>query len=75
MMTDTYKEVRTFRYENAVVRVHIPDLTEEEAARRMKAIHKAAAELLTAPKSGQRPQEAAAVSQPVLIPCTARRRS
>ena len=49
-MKDTYKEIRTFRYENAIVRVHIPDLTEEEAARRMKAIQKAAAELLTAPK-------------------------
>lgn len=45
---DTYKEVRTFRYENAVVRVHIPDLTEEEVAWRMKAMKKAAAKLLLA---------------------------
>lgn len=50
MSKDTYKEVRTFHYENAVVRVHIPDLTEEESARRMKAIKEAAAELLLAPK-------------------------
>lgn len=50
MSKDTYKEVRTFRYENAVVRVHIPDLTEEESARRMEAIKKAAAALLSKPK-------------------------
>ena len=43
---DTYKEVRTFIIENAVVRVHIPDITEEEHARRMKIIEKAAADLL-----------------------------
>jgi ribosome recycling factor len=43
---DTYKEVRVFEYPNMTVRVHIPDLTEEERARRMKAIHNAAAELL-----------------------------
>jgi VIT1/CCC1 family predicted Fe2+/Mn2+ transporter len=49
-MKDTYKEIRTFRYENAVVRVYRPELTEEETARRMKAIHKAAADLLSASK-------------------------
>lgn len=43
---DTYKEVRTFTYPNMTVRVHIPDLTEEQKSRRMKAVHKAAAELL-----------------------------
>ena len=43
---DTYKEVRTFEFPNWVIRVHIPDLTEEERARRMKAIHNAAADLL-----------------------------
>lgn len=43
---DTYKEVRTFHFENMTVRVHIPNLTEEERTRRMKAIHNAAAELL-----------------------------
>ena len=46
---DTYKEVRTFHYENAVVRVHIPDLTAEETARRMNEIKKAAALLLSTP--------------------------
>ena len=43
---DTYKEVRTFTYPDAIVRVHIPELTEEERARRMKSIEKAAAILL-----------------------------
>lgn len=33
---DTYKEVRTYTYPNAIVRVYIPDLTEEERERRMK---------------------------------------
>jgi ribosome recycling factor len=45
-MGDTYKEVRTFHYTNAVVRVHIPDLTEEERNRRLDAVKKAAAALL-----------------------------
>lgn len=43
---DTYREVRTFHFENMTVRVHIPDITKEERSRRMKAVHKAAAELL-----------------------------
>lgn len=43
---DTYKEVKTFTYPNMTVRVHIPDLDEQERSRRMKAIHKAASELL-----------------------------
>ena len=43
---DTYKEVKTFSFENMTVRVHIPDITPEERTRRMKAVHKAAAELL-----------------------------
>lgn len=43
---DTYKEIRTFNYPNAVVRVYIPDITEQERARRMKEIERAAAELL-----------------------------
>ena len=47
---DTYKEVRTFTSSNMTVRVHIPDLTEEERTRRMKAIHTAAAELLKSKK-------------------------
>lgn len=43
---DTYKEVKTFSFENMTVRVHIPELTTEERTRRMKKIHTAAAELL-----------------------------
>ena len=44
---DTYKEVRTFHYDNIVARVHIPDISEEERARRMKEIASAAAQLLS----------------------------
>jgi hypothetical protein len=43
---DTYKEVKIFEFPNMTVRVHIPDLTLEEKARRMKAIYQAAANLL-----------------------------
>lgn len=43
---DTYKEVKTFHYENVVVRVHIPDLTDAEHDRRMKEIGKAAGRLI-----------------------------
>lgn len=43
---DTYKEVRTFTYPNAVVRVHMPDLTPDERNRRMRKVEKAAADLL-----------------------------
>lgn len=44
--SDIYKEVRTFTYPNAVVRVHIPDLDEAERKRRMAAIERAAINLL-----------------------------
>lgn len=43
---DTYKEVKTFTYQNAIVRVHIPDLTDEERKRRLKAVHSAAENLM-----------------------------
>ena len=43
---DTYKEVKVFEYPDAIIRVHIPDLTEEERKRRMKRIEKAAAALI-----------------------------
>lgn len=46
--TDTYKEVRTFNYPGWTIRVHIPDLTPEERQRRMKAIERAAADVLRA---------------------------
>lgn len=39
-------EVQTFTYENAIVRVHRPDLTEEERKKRMKSIKRAAEKLL-----------------------------
>ena len=47
---DTYKEIKTYTYPNMTVRVHIPDLTEEERNRRMQKIHTAAAELLKSKK-------------------------
>ncbi len=37
---------RIFTYPNAVVRVHFPDLTEEENRKRMQEIRKAAEEIL-----------------------------
>lgn len=43
---DTYKEVRTFTFPNAIVRVHIPDISPEERKLRMKQIEKAAEALL-----------------------------
>lgn len=43
---DTYKEVRTIEFPGMIARVHIPDLTQEERSRRMRAIHKASADLL-----------------------------
>ena len=42
----TYKEVKTFEYTNMVVRVHIPDLTDEEKKRNMKQLFKATESLL-----------------------------
>lgn len=38
--------VETFTYPNAIVRVHFPNITPEENARRMKRIEVAATELL-----------------------------
>ncbi len=43
---DTYKEIKEFDFPNMKVRVHIPELTEDERNRRLKAIHKAAGDLL-----------------------------
>lgn len=39
-------KIETFTYPNAIVRVHFPDLTDEENSKRMKKIRKAAEELL-----------------------------
>lgn len=41
-----YIHTKTIEFENMVVRVFSPVLTEEERKKRMKAIHKAAANLL-----------------------------
>jgi hypothetical protein len=49
-MKDTYKEVRVFNYADAVVRVHIPDLTSDEKNRRMKEVEKAAVQVLLSKK-------------------------
>ena len=43
---DTYKEIRTFNINNAVVRVHIPDLTADERSRRIEKIKDAAANMM-----------------------------
>ena len=45
-------ETKVFTYPNAIVRVHFPDLTDEEQQKRMKKLHKAAAELLKEVKKG-----------------------
>ena len=45
---DTYSRVETYTFPNAIVRVHFPDLTEEERARRQKILHDAAASILIA---------------------------
>lgn len=39
---------------NAIIRVHRPTLTEEERAKRMKAIHDAAARLIVATERSKR---------------------
>lgn len=43
---DVYKETRVFEYPNAIVRVRIPDISDEENERRMKAVRKAAEAVL-----------------------------
>ena len=50
-MKDTYKEDRVFQYDNAVVRVHIPDLTPDEQNRRMKEVERTAMQLILASRS------------------------
>ena len=43
---DVYNEVRVFEYPNTIIRVHRPDISDEERARRMNVIRKAAEALL-----------------------------
>ena len=45
---DTYKEIRTFEYPGVTVRVHIPDISDEERARRTRQLVKAAEGLMKA---------------------------
>jgi ribosome recycling factor len=45
-MADQYYPPETIYMPGAIIRVHRPILTEEERAKRMKAIHDAAAKLL-----------------------------
>ena len=44
--TDTYKEERVIELPGMIIRVHIPDITEEERQRRLKFVYEAAANLL-----------------------------
>ena len=44
----TYKETKVFNLPNAIVRVHFPDITEEENNERMKLFKKAAEDFLRA---------------------------
>lgn len=48
---DTYKEVKMFQSSNAVVRVHIPDLAEDERKARLETIKKSAEKLLKGQKN------------------------
>ena len=43
-----YKETRVFTFPNMIVRVHIPDIDDEENERRMKDLKKAAEDFLRA---------------------------
>lgn len=43
---DEFKKTITHRYENCIVRVHVPDLTEEERASRRKELKNAAERLM-----------------------------
>ena len=45
-MNEQSGEIKTFTYSNVTVRVHFPDISDEENERRMKLIKKAATELL-----------------------------
>ena len=45
-MADNYTRIKIIEFPNMIVRVHLPDLTEEERAKRMTAIRKATENLL-----------------------------
>lgn len=48
-----YKEIKTFEYTNMIVRVHIPDISDEEKKRKMKQIAKATEALLKTYKKNE----------------------
>lgn len=45
-MADTYKEAQCMEFPGMVVRIHRPELTSGEMAKRLAVIHKAAEKLL-----------------------------
>lgn len=51
---DTYSRVETRIYNGAIVKVYIPDLTDEERERRYKILHDAAAALLMSVEKSKR---------------------
>lgn len=56
---DTYMESEVYHYNNCTVRVFRPILTEEERARRMEAIKKAAVDLVIATEKSKAKKESA----------------
>lgn len=50
---DAYKETRVYEYPNAIVRVRIPDLDDEEQNRRMAVLRAAAVEVVKKMKKEQ----------------------
>ena len=54
---DTYKEVKTYIYPNAIVRVHIPGLTEEEHERRLNILKAETARFMKAVFTEQEKKE------------------
>ena len=51
---DVYMEPEVYRHNNCIVRVYRPILTEEERARRMEAIKKAAVDLVIAAEKAKK---------------------
>lgn len=45
---------KTFTFENMIIRVHIPELTDAERERRLREIHNAAADLLKGAEHGKK---------------------
>ena len=44
--TDTYNEIRTINFPNAIVRMHFPEISDEENKRRYDIVMDAAAKLI-----------------------------